>query len=165
MVGWGRRPVHFKDIKQHPWSLTPGCQEQALPPPPCCKSQKGLQTSQLSPGAGPTSPPVENHCSGQRVGGAYSRGGWEGLPCTGVFAWSGIRSSQLNTWGKADSEEEVIPRRGREQGGLGRDEERRAGEDKGDSVRHASLQAVVSGLGFFLSATESHQRVINMLVM
>lgn len=33
------------------------------------------------------------------------------------------------------------------------------------SVRHASLQAVVSGLGFFLSATESHQRVINMLVM
>ena len=164
MCGRGR-PVHFRDIEQHPWSLTAGCQEQALPPPPCCKSQKGLQASQLSPGAGPTSPPVENHCSGQRVGGAYSRGGWEGVPCTGVFAWSGIRSSQLNTWGKTDSEEEVIPRRGRESKGVwGR---MRRGEQVRTrvSVRHASLQAMVSGLGFFLSATESHQRVINMLVM
>lgn len=34
-----------------------------------------------------------------------------------------------------------------------------------DCVRHASLQAVVSGLGFLLSTAESHQRIINMLVM
>lgn len=59
------------------------------------------------------------------MGGDYSRDGWDGIPCTGIFAWSGIRSGQLNTWGKTDSEEEVIPQGGREQGGLRRAEESR----------------------------------------
>ena len=86
-------------------------------------------------GRGPKLPPAENHCPGLE-----NSCGWEGTireesgegfrakaPLLGVG--SGV--SQLNTWVTTDSEEEGMPRGGSEKEGLGRTEERRAGEDRG----------------------------------